>query len=258
MTGMGEFLSQLARWLCPRICGVCGNETGSGGYLCPSCVAGFSKPERPLCFRCGEPFAGSFADEADCPHCRGHERHYDFARACYINEGDARKVVLDFKYGGRIYLRHSLAEGLAALWDEYGDVLRDRGRGGEWRLVPVPLHFSKLSKRGYNQSEELAVGLSKLTGLKVINPLTRKKDALSQTSLTRKERFEHVRFLYEVKAGWLKKKALEGVCVLLIDDVMTTGSTAEVCARELKKAGAAVVGVLSVLRSCTNANSLDE
>lgn len=243
---MPGLLSQIGHWIFPQTCELCGDGPLEEGYVCPSCLSNFTKPERPLCFRCGEPVHGAVSVADECPHCDGHEHHYDFARACFLNKGDVRNLVLKLKYSRRIYFGRSLGRMLAGLWEEYEDVLAGR----DWLLVPVPIHAGRLRQRGYNQAEELANALAGIKKLKVRHALRRKRDTRSQTSLNREERFNHVRRLYEIKPSCLKNGVLDNADVLLIDDVLTTGSTAEACARELKKAGAATVGVLSVLRSC--------
>lgn len=242
---MAGLFRQIGHWLFPRTCELCGAGPPDWSYLCRSCREGFAKLEKPLCFRCGEPMDGSVADVKDCPHCREGGHHFDFARASSVNEGAARDLVLKLKYEHKIHLGRVLAGCMAGLWEEYEDVLGH----GEWLLVPVPLHPSKRRKRGYNQAEEIAAGLSRLTGYRLVHALKRGKDKRSQTLLTRNERLKRVHGLYALRPRTKQSGILNGKNVLLIDDVLTSGGTAEACAKELKCGGAATVGVLTMLRS---------
>lgn len=242
---MKDLFQQVLDWLFPRICEICGGEPLPDLYLCANCASEMNRPETPLCLRCGEPMSGAAADTGNCPHCKEHKHFFDFARACYINGGNARELVVNLKYLNKIYLSGTCGNLMAGLWKEYPEDLN----GENWIIVPVPMHASKIKKRGYNQAEEIARYLAKMKGLPLKNLLTRKKDTISQTHLGREERHKHVRGLYRIKEKYFKNCELEGKKVLLIDDVMTTGSTAEACAEALKKGGVAKVGVLTVLRS---------
>ena len=113
-------------------------------------------------------------------------------------------------------------------------------------LMPVPLHKSRLRKRGYNQAYEIAKELSKATGRKIDTSLTRNKKTEMQAQLKFKQRAENVRNAFEVK------KELKNKNILLIDDVMTTGSTLKECAKTLLKSGAIDVKVLVFARKSTS------
>ena len=233
-------------WFFPSVCAICGDGPLHRTCLCSSCRASLSMVEAPICPRCGEPLAGSVGEVGNCPYCGGGKVHYDFARSACLNKDHLRSLLHDFKYAGKIHF----AGTLAGLIDDLWHTCDDRLAGEDWLLVPVPLHRRKLKKRGYNQAEELALILSRLRKLPVLDALMRGKDNVSQASLGRKERLRHVQELYHMRPSVLRKELVKDRAVLLIDDIMTTGSTVDVCSRMLKKEGRArCVGVLTVART---------
>jgi ComF family protein len=112
-------------------------------------------------------------------------------------------------------------------------------------IVPVPLHFWRERKRGYNQSELLAVSLGNLTGLPVERRALKKiRPTRSQTELSREERIENVAGAFAVR----RPETVRGRTLVLVDDVCTTGATLDACASALKEAGAKRVLALTVAR----------
>lgn len=107
-------------------------------------------------------------------------------------------------------------------------------------IVPVPLHYKKLKKRGYNQSEKFAEGISSITGIPVITALSRTQSTETQTAKNRLERWNNVNSIFKII-----KEEIHGKRVLLVDDVITTGATIEACASVLVKANCQVA-VLSL------------
>lgn len=107
-------------------------------------------------------------------------------------------------------------------------------------IIPVPLHFKRLKKRGYNQSEKFAQGISLVTGIPVINGLKRTKATSTQTAKNRVERWSNVDNIFKID-----KEEIKGKRVLLVDDVITTGATIEACVQELENANCKV-GVLAI------------
>ncbi|MEG1071768.1 MAG: ComF family protein [Akkermansia sp.] len=246
---------QIADWIYPHPCERCGERTLSRYCLCESCLSLLETLPRPLCPHCGGPVSGSVATIEHCENCGNGEQgqgkgqggyHFDFARAPFANVGKVRELILAFKYGGALHLAKTLAWLMSDMWEQYPDCLNGR----DWCLVPIPMHHKKRAKRGYNQADELASALGKLLKLPVIHALTRNSDLVSQASLDRKERLKHVRLLYGMNQSCQRRGALSGKNVLLIDDILTTGSTADACARILKKeAKVQTVGVLTVART---------
>ncbi len=238
---LGEWLS----WVYPCVCEQCGRGFLDGVYLCPDCERRFKRIEPPYCVYCGEPAEGSFAPGGLCRHCAEKKPYFQEARAPYINTGELRELILSFKYAGQVHLGRTFAELMA-------NALRAHPHwfGGKERLlVPVPMHWGKMLKRRYNQAAELAVQLHKITGYPYADVLKRLPDARSQASMGREERLRHARKIYTIHQGRLKRHPVRDCDVLLIDDVFTTGATANTCARLLKRAGAKSVCVLTIART---------
>jgi ComF family protein len=120
-----------------------------------------------------------------------------------------------------------------------------------WALVPVPLYHARQREREYNQAWELCRVVSSLTGILSVDALVRAQATTSQASLTRNQRLENLRGVFRVKRPWFRKTPLlKGKPnILLVDDVLTTGSTTSECARVLRRdAGVEMVVVLTVAR----------
>ena len=115
----------------------------------------------------------------------------------------------------------------------------------KWPLVPVPLHRSRQMERQFNQAEEIARSISIETGLPVSHLLKRGRRTETQTRLSRKQRMENLRGAFKLREP-LPETPPPGY--LLVDDVFTTGSTVDECAKVLRKAGAGRIAVLTVMR----------
>ena len=151
-----------------------------------------------------------------------------------------RELIHRFKYQGHFYLRHQLAAWMA---EGLADA-RLRHPPAE-ALVPVPLHAARQREREFNQAEVLAREVSARAGLPVENLLRRTRYTSTQTQLDRDERMENLRGAFCLR----QHAEVSGRHLLLIDDVFTTGSTVEECARVLLESGAASVRVLTVARA---------
>jgi ComF family protein len=153
-------------------------------------------------------------------------------------EGDPRKSILEFKYHRKFYWRRPLGEALSEGYEKgYRECHFDA-------LVPVPLHSSKQRDRGFNQAEELAMILSKKVHIPLWRCLKRRRETLSQVAQSRKMRLRNPEGSFELTT----KFDVRGRSLLIIDDVLTTGTTANECARVLREAGARYVAVLTVAR----------
>jgi ComF family protein len=143
------------------------------------------------------------------------------------------------KYAGKDYVAGPLGRLLAEKMRESPELRVSEG------IVPVPLHFWRERKRGYNQSELLAVSLGNLTGLPVERRALKKiRPTRSQTELSREERIENVAGAFAVR----RPETVRGRTLVLVDDVCTTGATLDACASALKEAGAKRVLALTVAR----------
>ncbi len=225
--------------LLPERCYSCGDIVGTSGGLCPTCWDKISFIGDPMCQRCGRPFEFDVAGEMECGDCLRHAPIYEKARSCMVYDEDSRSLVLAFKHADRVDMAPALAGWLQRAG---GDVLT----GADF-IAPVPLHWTRLWSRKFNQSAELARHLALKTG-KTYAPeiIRRKRRTPSQANLRAKARAKNVRGAFSVS----KKSAVKitGKRILLIDDVMTTGSTLNACAGVLLWAGADAVDVLTLAR----------
>lgn len=190
------------------------------------------------CVSCRTPFTTPYPldENGVCAVCRRGLRAYDAAFAFAAYEGTAQKLIHLLKYSGI----HTLAGPLAARMT----AALPRSQPIDC-IVPVPLHWTRRWSRGFNQSGLLAREVSRRCGIPCLDVLRRTRRTGSQAGLSDRDRRRNVSGGFAVQP----KQDLAGKCVLLIDDVLTTGSTAAACARALKGAGAARVIVLTLARA---------
>ncbi|MFQ6117553.1 MAG: ComF family protein, partial [Candidatus Bipolaricaulia bacterium] len=201
----------------------------------PSCYEGLPRlaPEEPHCARCGAPLADSQVDL--CGECATRPWFFDRARSFGFYEEGLAELVRGLKYRGE----RALARPLARYRLEAGEDLRPHAEA----LAFVPLTPAKLCRRGFNQAELLAGELGRLAGLPTITGLVKIRETDDQTGLGPDERFENV-----AEAFAFRGEAQFGR-ITLIDDVYTTGATAEECSRALKEGRIEEVDVLTVVRA---------
>jgi len=205
--------------------------------LCPECL----RPPEPFAaefFRssCGTPFENTFPldEEGRCALCRHGLRGFDEAYCYGPYEGLLREWVHLFKYCRVKTMAGPLVELLASALPRHE--LLDC-------VVPVPLHWRRRWERGFNQAELLARGIARKWHIPVVRALRRVRHTPTQTSLSNTARRKNV------TAAFACRRPLEGQRVLLVDDVLTTGATAAVCAAALRRSGAARVVLLTAARA---------
>lgn len=197
---------------------------------------------QPFCPKCGVPIESTALIPFDipCGECRLTRRPYGVCRSAGVYDGPLKQCIHSFKYEGR----RELAEVLGRFMAECAD--RELAEAEYDALVPVPLHRDRLRERGFNQALLLARELAKRRGSPVApDVLARDRGTLSQSTLSRRERLKNVRGAFAVG----ERGAVRGMRFLVIDDVYTTGATADECARILMKAGARAVDILTLARS---------
>ena len=233
------------RLLFPARCAACVTRLPADdeGAWCRACAEILTPLHDPKCAVCGEPYVGIIPGPFECPNCADLDFHFEFAVSAWRAEGPVREAIHRFKYSRQLQLRLPLAR-LA-----HGALSADARLAAErdWVLVPVPLHPKRKRERGFNQSAELARGLQGMTGLPMIEALRRIRYTTTQASLSRQARLENLTGAFAPAKR--VRDALRGRNVLLIDDVFTTGSTADACAKVLRReTGAARVAVLTAAR----------
>jgi ComF family protein len=200
--------------------------------LCQQCLANLERLPERRCPHC----AGLPGRLGICDRCRTHRINLDAVRVEFVFDGPLRKAIHALKYKQGRYLVPTLS-------DLCLEVIRARPLHPD-ALVPVPIGPIRLRERGYNQAALVAEAIGGALHIPVMPALERVKEGPSQTRLGEAERRANVRDAFKVRADLNP----EGLRLLLIDDVMTTGATLDACARMLKRSGAAKVFGMTIAR----------
>ena len=242
---MNKWLNNIQNAIMPPVCVLCGDHGSqlptysektrlyNGLDLCINC-----RNELPLhttaCARCAErlpkPLNNSFYPECLCGHCQTQPPAFERCQAMLSYQAPADHLLQGLKFSGRLEMARILGE-LMANW--LGSIIDNQPD----MLIPMPLHRDRLRERGFNQAVELARPIARRLGLQMeLHNCVRQKTTTPQSDLSRKERIKNVKGAFEVL------KPVSGH-VVIIDDVMTTGSTAHELAKTLLQAGASNVDV---------------
>ena len=224
--------------LFPAHCAGCGRAVGEQEDFCPGCEASIEFVHPPRCESCSQPFSGE-TSTFTCPNCQGESFAFDCAVAVVLSRGPVRDIVHRLKYAHEIWLARVLGGLLVrGLRDE-------RLAGIEFDgIVPVPLHPRRLREREFNQAALLAGELSRASEIPLCHALARNRYTTTQTRLDRKGRRQNLRDAFILS----KNVDVNDNNLLLVDDVLTTGSTLDACAAVLLQAGARSVRALTVAR----------
>lgn len=223
----------------PRCLG-CREPVERQGELCGSCWGPLRFLHEPWCARCGFPLPYDGPGPQACAACLERPPAWDRGRAALAYDEASRGLILRFKHAERIEAAATFARWMAAAGR---DLLVDAEL-----LIPVPLHRWRLLRRGFNQSGLLAARLARLTGVPWSpDTLVRVRSTASQQGLGATARRQNVTAA-AFRVAERRARAVAGRRVLLIDDVLTTGSTLGACAQVLRRAGAARVDVLVLAR----------
>jgi ComF family protein len=233
--------------LFPSDCRLCGAPLVNISRLpvCTSCILAMHPISGQTCDICGERLPGlqRLSDVQTCGACQETHPHFARATAYGAYQDELRELIHLLKYD-RVLPAAGVLGGM--LSEAIGKL--DVGREAVL-VVPVPLHLSKRRQRGFNQSELIVrAALKKSGGANLqlrTNVLVRQRPTVSQIGLTRPQRAENIRGAFKVA----HPSRVAGRSVLLVDDVLTTGTTASECARVLRKAGAKTVLVATVART---------
>lgn len=208
----------------PPICPVCNRIVGAGRHICPECMKKLYYVEEPYCMKCGKP-----VDEEDefCRDCRSTHHVYDEGRAALLYDEYMSRSIYRFKYNGK--------QEFAGV---YADIMYERlsSKIRAWNadvIIPVPVHKSRLKKRGYNQAALIAQKLSKLLKIPVREDIVTRHTATKvQKNLGARTRQNNLK-----KAFNITSNSVEYNSVLIVDDIYTTGATVDALAGCLKRAG---------------------
>ena len=227
----------IADVLMPPLCLACHRRLAAHDALCPDCWRDIDFIRSPLCDRLGLPMPYDTGAPMISAAAAADPPAYDRARAVARFEGVMRTLIHDLKFHDRHDARRLFGRWLA---EAGAELLADADL-----LVPVPLTRGRLLSRRFNQSALLAHEVARPTRI-AVEPLAllRVRPTKPQVGLSRQQRRENVANAFTVAHG--RKDAVSGKKIVLVDDVITTGATAEACARALKRAGAARVDVLAL------------
>jgi ComF family protein len=227
--------------LLPPQCAVCDAAVDEPGKLCPACFRQTGFVTEPFCAVCGVPFPSAAFGGPDmlCPGCHAERPLFRRARAALRYDAQGRRLILPFKHADRTEMAAVLAPHMVRAG---AVLLRDTDL-----LVPAPLHRARLFRRRYNQAALLAKAIGRIAGRAcLLDALLRQRatEALGEKSAA--ERAAEVAGAFAVRPR--RASRLIGRRVLLIDDVMTSGATANACTSALLDAGVAAVDVLVAAR----------
>ncbi|MGL4825363.1 MAG: ComF family protein [Alphaproteobacteria bacterium] len=227
-------------FLLPHQCPCCLKRLERRG-VCGTCWGRLRFITSPCCVRCGYPFSFEMAHEASlCGGCLKEAPPFSKALSVLAYNDVSKQLLFAFKRGRRL-----------ALVPLFSQWLVNRGASlfqGADLVVPVPLHWTRLWQRRFNQSAVLAKFVSEKTGIPS-SPMALKRIRAtpSQGLMARNQRFKNVEGAFQVSKKY--KPSLKGKVVILLDDVHTTGATLNACAKILKKAGTKEIRVLTLTRT---------
>jgi ComF family protein len=225
-------------FLAPDICPMCRQQLVFQNGVCRHCEMALPLLPDERCPLCGggQGESGLLDICRQCAQTGGHSWYRGVS--VFPFQGLAREAVHRFKYQKQTFLAPFFATRMAQAWRKHGSPARPR------QIVPVPLHWSRLWQRGFNQSAMLAEFIGKDLQLPVCHALRRKRRTSQQAGLSRQERDKNMKNAFQIR----NQKAILEQSILLIDDVFTTGNTLQEASNTLLKNGAAEVNVLTIAR----------
>ena len=235
---MVKLFNQFLNFIFPPTCPVCGDAVESHGALCAKCWSGFNWISNPKCFKCGYPFPADLdlGPMPMCPHCAAGECDLGYIRSACVYDDVSKNIMLPFKHASKLKYQTIMSRAMI-------NALRDLDLDVDV-VMPVPLAWRRLFKRGYNQATLLARPIAKhFNAVLDVDTLSRKyKPDMGHKNA--KQRRENVRGVFKV----LNPDKIRGKKILLVDDVMTSGATFYELNRILRKAGVSAVYAVSFCR----------
>jgi len=234
MVTLHPLIRPIVNFALPPRCPTCGVVVAEDHQFCQPCWEKLNFLSEPYCASCGIPLAYEQPGAIDCAACLERKPDHDGVRAAVQYDDHSRQIALKLKYAGKIGLAELIARNVVRFMpDDRASLL----------LVPVPLHRRRIWTRSFNQAALIAHSLGRLTDVAVaLNLLKRTKQTPPLHHYNEKQRRKIVR-----GAFWADEKQrdkIAGKRVILIDDVYTTGATANACALSLKAAGAQSVNII--------------
>lgn len=232
----GKVLDAFSALLFPRVCPGCMQALPFPETVCDPCAAGLKRILDPFCRRCGAPMPEHWKVE-QCPECRAARSPVTRTRSVYSYDGLVRQMIREVKYRRRPrYLRFFAGTLYPMICAEFPRSIE--------ALVPVPLHVDREWDRRFNQAELLCRNVSRLSGIPVANALHKHTKTTPQSSLSGVARRKNLRNAFECRFPGDAPGT-----VLLMDDVVTTGTTLTRCAAALRRAGVRRVYAATIARA---------
>ena len=240
---MNKYMESFLEIIYPEknTCFICNiyDENINDKYICPACEGKFKKITAPLCIKCSKPISYESSNFL-CADCNIFEKSFESSKSLFLYEGITKESIYKFKYYNHAYL-----------YKLFANLLIDYMYENNYRqfdyITSVPLHKSKLRTRGYNQSELIASYISSHMSIPYIDVLKRKIKTTKQSAQSKEERRKNMEAAFTIKSP-IKYQYIKNSSVLLVDDVYTTGSTAEECSKTLLNFGLSKVYVITIAR----------
>lgn len=235
MTGVNirNIFGHVLNWIYPPSCVSCGSP---GALICEECLSKLPAVGEHFCSHCGKPLKKNHT----CRLCGKSDFRFQSARAPYLYDGPVSAMIKKLKFAGMLSLVPILTQYLTDCWQNLG-----------WEadlIVPIPLSRSRQAQRGFNQSELIARQFGKSIGIPCEpGALMKQRETKQQVGLDANERRQNLTGAFAAEPIFIRNKR-----ILLIDDVMTTGSTFAECSAVLLDAGAKSVNCLSVATTSVN------
>lgn len=235
---MVNLFKNFIQFIYPATCPICGEYVDVHGNLCAQCWNKFNWISNPKCYKCGYPFPADLdlGSQPMCPHCAAGECDLDFIRSACVYDDFSKNIMLPFKHASALKYQTLMSNAMINCLLELKlnvDV-----------IIPVPLAYKRLFKRGYNQATLLARPIARHFNAVLDVDSVARKYRPDMGHKTSKQRHENVHGVFKIK----EIDNIRGKNILLVDDVMTSGATFYELNRVLRKAGANNVYAVSFCR----------
>lgn len=208
-------------------------------FICQKCLAELTPLSGAVCQHCSHPLSTASTKKRFCNHCCTPPVHFESNKSLFPFTGKVRHLIHEAKYQVKPWLLKIFAPHLSK-WASELAILKDADL-----LVPVPLSHESMRKRGFNQAKIIANLIRKEAGLPIANHILRKSGKGHQMGLRKKDRLTKQKGAFNIRNSNL----IAGKHIVLVDDIFTSGSTVNECARLLKTKGAKLVHVLTLART---------
>lgn len=219
-------INEVFDWLFPMKCLICGCEISQNSILCSHCFSKITFIDYPFCTICGKILESSYglssSSDFICETCLAYPRNFDEARALFQYDEISKSIIMRIKKHSDSFVAKSCA---SMIFFRYKYIFAQADY-----VVPVPSHWSRFLKRGFNPADIIATEFSRIAHLPVCKILKRIKKTEYQKGKSISERFSNVADAFSC-SEYIK---LSGKKIVLVDDVMTTGATLNECAKALR------------------------